>query len=220
MDNLEKQIGDVTEEFFEEIQSSEEAPVESAKPIDIYQAKRNYAIEQGRKAQSYGAPASMTEVVRDMVSSIEPMYNLAVNQYNHLQEYDMTNEAQLTLDSYMENDFLPLVMGIVDQYGADALLTNRQVIDMLDGKALTGNGDGAGYTVAFVRAMAPEVQGTVASVSDRELQDGLARLENLCDKSPSAAASFAERLKERVDNGELSASQNDYALLARAASVV
>lgn len=199
----------------EEAQSSVETP---PPPIDIYQGKRNYRNEQA--SVSFGAPASLLEVVKGMVAELQPAYNLTINQYNHLTEYGMPADAQVMSEGYMEDDFIPVIMGLVDQYGADALLTCQQALDALDRMAITGNGDGTGYTAAFIRAMAPEVQGTVASVSDGEVKEGIGRMIVLADDGyNSAAVSIAQGLKARVDNGEISASSIDYATLARVSAI-
>ena len=213
MDNdIKKQVAEVTDELFEEAGPVEEAP----QPTDFYQARRNDRKERSQKAASFGAPASMIQVVRAMCDDVEPAYNLTVNQYNHLKGYGMDAEAQTFLDSYIENDFLPLVMGVVDQYGADALLMNKQALELLDKLALTGNGEGTGYTAAFVQAMAPEVQGTVASMSDGEVEQAMAQMMQLADHGNNAGAiALAQSIKDRVDNGELSASGSDYAMLSK-----
>lgn len=209
----EEKIAQVTKQMFED-SKAERPQTATSQPVDVYQNKRNNRYENSWKAQSFGSPSTLNSVARDMADSISSNYNLAVNQFNHLQEYNMQEDAQTMADNYMEQDFIPVVMGLVDQYGADSILKNQRVLDILDEKALTGNGDGTGYTASFIKTMAPEVQGTVASVSDAELENQMKELNQLANESPRDAISMAMTLKERVDNGEISASFEDYSTLA------
>lgn len=197
------------------LEPDDQQPV--AQPIDVYQNKRNNRYENSWKAESYGAPTTLNVVAQQMADNVEPIYNLATNQFNHLQEYGMQEDAQAMADDYMENDFIPMVMGFVDQYGADAILKNQRALEVLDSKALTGNGDGTGYTAAFIKAMAPEVQGTVASVTDASLEQDINRMKELANSSPKAAISLAKRLKDQIDNGMVAAGADDYRLIARVA---
>lgn len=223
MDDINARIDQYAAQELERLNSERnEAPEEDSaamgQPIDLYQAKRNDRYEKSGRASSYGSPKTLNTIAQQMADTIVPQYNVAVNQFNHLQEYGMNDDAQAFADDYMENDFIPVVMGLVDQYGADSILKNQRVLDTLDAKALTGNGDGAGYTAAFIRTMAPEVQGTVASVSDIELEDRINDLKEMNTDDPRGAISMAVSLKERVDNGELSASADDYQFLTRVAA--
>lgn len=214
MEEVQTKLAEFTKELRDEASREPEA-----QPIDVYQAIKNDRYEKSKKAKSYGSPASLKQVAEAMVDDLSIEYNFTLNQYNHMMEYNMPDSAKAMMDSYMENDFLPVVMGLVDQYGADAVLMNQQVITMLDEKALTGNGDGTGYTAAFIKTFAPEAQGVVASGTDAALAAEIDKLRGMADEGwERGAASLAKRLKEQVDNGMYSASQNDYAILARVSS--
>lgn len=218
MEDINARIDQYAAQELNNLKSSRNEPEQSmAQPIDVYQNKRNNRHENSWKAESYGAPTTLNVVAQQMADNVEPIYNLATNQFNHLQEYGMQEDAQAMADDYMENDFIPMIMGFVDQYGADAILKNQRALEVLDSKALTGNGDGTGYTAAFIKTMAPEVQGTVASVTDASLEQDINRMKELADSSPKAAISLAKRLKDQIDNGMVAAGADDYRLIARVA---
>lgn len=218
MEDINARIDQYAAQELNNLKSLRSEPEQSmVQPIDVYQNKRNNRHENSWKAESYGAPTTLNVVAQQMADDVEPIYNLATNQFNHLQEYGMQEDAQAMADDYMENDFIPMIMGFVDQYGADAILKNQRALEVLDSKALTGNGDGTGYTAAFIKAMAPEVQGTVASVTDASLEQDINRMKELADSSPKAAISLAKRLKDQIDNGMVAAGADDYRLIARVA---
>lgn len=218
MEDINARIDQYAAQELNNLKSSRSGPEQPMmQPIDVYQNKRNNRHENSWKAESYGAPTTLNVVAQQMADNIEPIYNLATNQFNHLQEYGMQEDAQAMADDYMENDFIPMVMGFVDQYGADAILKNQRALEVLDSKALTGNGDGTGYTAAFIKTMAPEVQGAVASVTDASLEQDINRMKELANSSPKAAISLAKRLKDQIDNGMVAAGADDYRLIARVA---
>lgn len=217
-----EKIERVTKEMFEGSQDSPE-PTEQAsaqQPIDFYQSQRNAAYEASQKATTNGSPAQMTKVVNEMVEDLKQnAYNVTNSQYNHLMEVDAKDSAESLRQSYMTGNALPLVESLVEEYGVDALLNNKKALSKLDEIIITNNGSGEGFTRGYLNKMHEQHRGRQASSSDAEVRRGIERMSMLADSSDvRASVALAGQIKERVDNGELSADETDYETLVRVSS--
>lgn len=116
----------------------------------------------------------------------------------------------------MEQYLLPAIETLTAAYGPDAVLNNKRVIDLLDSRVIGGNGVGNGYTSAFIRALDKGELGSRASATDREVTSAIRDMRMLDEQNQiRAAVNTAEKIKHRIDSGELSASPEDYAFISR-----
>ena len=185
---------------------------------DYYQMKANDAQEASKKASSYGSPAEVNQVVDNMVSeTAEKYFNAYNNQYQHLLDANDPNGAQRTADEYMMQYALPMVASLVEMYGVDSILNNKKALSKLDKVMLTGNGEGEGYTRAYLKQMYNQAMGAQGSFSDAEVVRGIQQATGIADRGDiRGAIGIAKSLKEKIDNGELSASESDYNTLITA----
>lgn len=196
-------------------EAPEQAP--SLQPQDYYQMQANAAYEASQRPTAYGAPAEMSQVVDEMAKDVEDhYYNAYNNQFQHLIDMNDNNGAQQTAQEYMMQYALPLVASLVEMYGADALLNNKNALSKLDSVMLTGNGAGDGFTESYLRQMHSQTLKTQGSQSDIEVVRGLRRAMGTASQSNiREAVAIARSLKNRIDKGELSASPEDYRTLLR-----
>lgn len=224
MEDLRKQITEVTDEFFEEntSQSSPEAPEQpkQARPIDYYQAERNAAYEASQKLTTHGSPAQMIKVVDELVDNFKQTdYNVNKNQYDHLLDTEARDTAEYLRQTYMTEQALPLIESVVETYGVDALINNSKALAKLDEIVLTPNGSSAGFTKGYLAQMHKDQRGESAATSDMEVINGIRKIKAMADSDDiRGSVAKAKRLKEKVDNGEASASEDDYALLLQVSS--
>lgn len=198
----------------------QEAPEQPQMPQahDYYQMQQNAAYEASQRPTAYGSPAEMGQVIDDMVTNTaEKYYNAYKNQYEHLIDANDYNGAKQMANEYMMYHGLPLVASLVEMYGADALINSRDALSKLDSIMLTGNGEGDGYTKAFLKQMYSQTLGTNGSTSDIEVTRGLQKAMGIADQGDiRSAVGLAKSLKEKIDRGELSASPEDYSMLVQA----
>ena len=189
-------------------------------PIDYYQMQENAAYEASQKPVAHGSPAKMGQIVDKMVEDFkQSRYNVAKNQYDHLLDADAKDHAEFMRQDYMTKNALPLVESLVDIYGEDAELNNKDVLSKLDSIMITDNGSGDGYTKGYIKQMHKQQMGTQGSDSDMEVMYGLSRVKQMADNDDiRGSVSEAKRLKDKVDRGELSASDDDYSLLLQVSS--
>lgn len=199
-----------------------EAPGEAsgAQPIDYYQAQRNAAYNASQKATAYGSPAEVSRIVDNLVEDFkQSRYNVSINQYNHLKDVNAPDLAEYARQDYMTKNALPLVESLVEAYGVDAILNNKDALSKLDEVMITGNGSGDGFTAAYLKQMHSQQMGEQPSSSDMEVTNSLRKIRAMADNDDiRGSVGEAKRIKEKVDNGELSANADDYNLLLRVSS--
>ena len=194
--------------------------LQSAEPMDYYQMQENAAYEASQKPTAYGSPAQIGKVVDQMVNDFkQARYNVSINQYNHLKDANASDQAEYMRQDYMTKNALPLVESLVEMFGVDALLNNKGALSKLDEVMITNNGVGDGFTKGYLEQMHKQQIGTQGSDSDMEVVYGLSKVKQMADNDDiRGSVTEAKRLKEKVDNGELSASSDDYNLLLQVSS--
>lgn len=214
-------IANMTEELFASEASPEpqEAP-SGPKPIDYYQAQQNAAYTASQKPTAYGSPAQIMPVVSQMVEEFkETSYNINKKQYDHLLDAEAKDQAEYLRQNYMTTQALPMVESLVEMYGADALINNNKALAKLDEVMLSPNGTGDGFTKGYLKQMHYQQRGEAPSYSDAEVRNGISKIKQMANNDDiRGSVNKAQRLKQRIDNGELSSSEDDYALLLQVAS--
>lgn len=221
MEDINKHIDDQLAKdlkALEALESSQESN-ETQKPIDFYQAQKNVSDALSVRPRAYGAPAQLGIIVKRMVDDFRQTdYNVNRNQYNHLRDAEASQEAESLRQSYMTTEFLPLVESLVENYGVDAIVNSPTALAALDDVAITPNGQGDGFTKAYLQKM-HEGQIGEASQSDVRVQFDLARARDMADKgNVRGGVQLARQIKQQVDEGRLSASSDDYKALSEASA--
>lgn len=212
-----KYIGD-EEEAPTAVQEAAEEP-QTAEPVDVYYERSKARQEASKRAKTNGSPASLRQDAEKLVGRLKGEYKRNKAQYDDLYDTDGEELAQFQADSYMENAFLPTVEALTAAYGPDAVLANKEVLRMFDELVISRNGGGDGYTEAFIKTMDSDERGQVGSESDTEVTNTIRKIRQLnAARDIRSAVGLAENLKKRIDSGELSANDEDYALLVSAVS--
>lgn len=200
-------------------QEAQEGP-SAPQPIDLYQAQRNAAYEASQKATAYGSPAQIGRVVDSIVDDFkQEYYNVNKNAYDHYLDANAPDQAEYMRQDYMVKNALPLVESLVEAYGVDAILNNKDALSKLDEVMITGNGSGDGFTAGYLKQMHNQQMGGQPSPSDVEVTNAIRKIRAMADNDDiRGSVTEAKRIKEKVDNGQLSANEIDYQTLLRVAS--
>lgn len=218
MDDLDKRIADANDEFI-----SEEEVVETPSSVDVYQSEQNIQRDYARKQFPKGARTQVLATVKDVVegvgtSSLAHAYKRARDDSEALKEMGDTRRAQLIVNQYMQEKFLPAVEVVVNFTSPDELLNSKEALKELDKYAL-GIGSMTGYTAAYVREAYGDQLGQVESASSPLITHEVARLNGLLDTDQMQTAyALAKKLKKMVDDGKAIASEPDYDLISTVAS--
>lgn len=218
--DFEKRIDEVNDQMLSEGSSEPSEAPSQAQPIDLYQAQRNAAYEASQKATAYGSPAQIGQIVDNIVEDFkQARYNVSINQYNHLKDVDAPDQAEYMRQDYMVKNALPLVESLVETYGVDAILNNKDALSKLDEVMITGNGSGDGFTASYLKQMHKQQIGDQPSQSDMEVTNALRKIRAMADNDDiRGSVTEAKRIKEKIDRGELSANEDDYKMLLQVSS--
>ena len=208
-----------SKEYYKTAPEPTEQP-QTAEPVDYYQMQENAAYEASQKPTAYGSPAQIGKVVDKMVGDFkQEYYNVNKSAYDHYLDAEAKDKAEYLRQDYMNKSALPLVESLVEMYGVDAILNNKDALSKLDEVMITGNGSGDGYTKGYLKQMHKQQLGTQGSESDIEVTYGLSRIKQMASNDDIRGSVVeAQRIKEKIDNGELSASSGDYNLLLQVSS--
>ena len=217
---FEKRIDQVNDQMLSEGSSEPSEAPSQVRPIDLYQMQRNAAYEASQKATAYGSPAQIGQIVDNIVDDFkQEYYNVNKNAYDHYLDANAPDQAEYMRQDYMVKNALPLVESLVETYGVDAILNNKDALSKLDEVMITGNGSGDGFTASYLKQMHKQQIGGQASTSDVEVTNALRKIRAMADNDDiRGSVTEAKRIKEKVDNGSLSANENDYRLLLQVSS--
>ena len=218
--DFEKRIDEVNDQMLSDgSQEAQEEP-SAPQPIDYYQAQRNAAYTASQKVTAYGSPAQIGRIVGDMIKEFrQERYNVAMERYKHLIDANAKDQAEYMRQDYMVKNALPLVESLVETYGVDAILNNKQALSKLDEVMITGNGSGDGFTAGYLKQMHNQQMGGQPSPSDMEVTRALSKIRSMADNNDIRGSVIeAKRIKEKIDRGELSANEDDYNLLLQVSS--
>lgn len=193
---------------------------QTSQPIDYYQAQQNSAYEASQSPTVHGSPAGLTKIVEKMVEDFKQSNYVAdKDRYDYLTNNDARGPAETFRQNYLVSKFFPLVESIVENYSVDSLLNNPKALAELDSVAITPNGSGDGFTKGYIQQMHKGQLNNSPSQSDIEVKWQLMKARKMADDGDiRGGVSLAKRLKQKVDQGELSASEKDYETLMRASA--
>lgn len=219
MENLDKRIREVNEEYI--LDEKEEA---KAQPLpDMFQDQRNIQRDYSRKQFPRGSRTQVLATVEDVINgvgtdSLNQAYQRAKENAEAVDKMGDHRRAQIIKNQYMEEKFLPAVEVVVNFTSPDELLNCKKGLDTLDKYAL-GLGSMSGYTAAYVREAYANALGQVSTASSPEVSDAVYKINGFLDTDQMVLArSLAKRIKDKVDDGKVIASESDYNLLLNVAN--
>lgn len=222
MENLERNIDAannmvITEEEIEEAPA--QAPVELPQVTDLYQARQDVQRDYSKKQFPRGSSAMVLSTIKDAVGeSLAWAYKKAKSESDALKANGENRRAQIVINQYMAEDFLPAVELVANIASPDELLNSVQGLKMLDSYAL-GVGSMSGYTSAYIREAYANQLGNREALSDPSVAQAILRINGLCDTDQMMAAKgLASKMKREIDAGEHLANQSDYDFISRVAS--
>lgn len=216
MDDLDKRIAEANDMFI-----SEEEP--KAPPVDMLQAQRDIQREYSSKSFPRGSRAQVLATIEDVVNgvgtdSLGQAYKRAKDNSDAVDKMGDHRRAQIIKNQYMEEHFLPAVEVVVNFTSPDELLNCKKGLDTLDKYAL-GLGSMSGYTAAYIREAYSGALGQVQPLSSPEVYDAIMRINGFLDTDQMILArSLAKKIKDKVDDGQAIASEEDYSLLLNVAN--
>lgn len=214
MDDLDKRITEANDEFI----SDEEEPVSREPgfvPSDLFQARRDVQHDYSKKRFPHGARALVLATVKDVINgvgtdSLAQAYERAKDDSEALEKRGDVRRAQLVKNQFMQEHFLPAVEVVVNFTSPDELLNSKEGLRQLDSYAM-GKGSMSGFTAAYVREAYGELLGKVESASCPEVTDAIMKIDGfLSTGQMMLARGLAKKIKRKIDDGKVIASEQDY----------
>lgn len=190
-------------------------------PIDLYRNNQRKQMENSRKEFPKGSRALVKYITELTLNGGDGREGLAhakkraEDDSEVLKAQGYKDRAELRLNQYMEEKFLPAVEIVVNYTSPDELLNCKEALKAFDDMAL-GVGSMRGYTAAYIRQAYGDLLGQTRGNADPSAVEEMRRIKMLIgDDQIRTAIGMAQRLKRRVDNGETIIEPEDYAVLGR-----
>ena len=179
-------------------------------PVDLYQRDETRRIENAKKK----FPKGSSKLVKATVAAIidgdgVPMAGLAYarkraeDDSESLIRRGEKQRANIVIQQYMQEKFLPAVEAVIEYTSPDELLNSKEALDILD-------------TASYVRQAYGNQLGQKEGASDPAVRDAVRKIVMLSNNDEiSTAIGMAKKMKRQIDEGEHIASDDDYALIGR-----
>jgi hypothetical protein len=194
--------------------------------VDMYQQDVNNMRTEQKKTRPRGSSPIVLASAKAVISGdgvpaagLAQAYKRAKEDRDMLKSKGEPGRADIVVNQYMEEHFLPAVETIIRYSSPDELLNCKSALSALDKLAL-GTGSMVGYTASYVRSAYGDLLGkdldSRFEQSDPAVRDSVQRIKALSasDKIRSAIG-VAKQIKKQIDDGECIASEDDYGIIAR-----
>lgn len=222
IEEIRKNIAEFNDSEMARIQeNAEREPDElTAKPADLYQQGRLARREEGKKSRPNGAARIVTATAHAVIDGagaegLAKAYRRAKSDSDCLYGKGEYERAKMVMNAYKEEYFLPAVELVANAASPDELLNSQQALSLLDEYAPI-SGNGKGYTAAYIKKAYANQLGERKGVSDTSVRNKVRQLNAMLDAGElRIALGLAKELKQKIDNGDAMADDNDYDLIGR-----
>lgn len=189
-------------------------------PVDIYLRNQNRVKNVNKKSFPKGSSAVVNLATVAVIDGkggegLARAYKRAKEDVDALKDRGEKGRAELRRRQYMDEHFLPALEIVINSASPDELLTNKFALKELD-KYVLLEGSGKGYTATYIRQAYGDQLGQVKSYSDASVRSGVQKINMLLDDGQIRTAyGLANKLKDKIENGEAMADDVDYELICR-----
>ncbi len=194
--------------------------------VDMYQRDVNKMRSESKKVRPHGSSPVVVAATKAAVSGdgvpasgLAYAYKRAKEDRDELKAKGEPGRADIVVQQYMEEHFMPAVETIIRFSSPDELLNCKPALSALDRLAL-GTGSMIGYTASYVRSAYDNLLGKDLSGrfgnSDQAVVTAVNRIKALSDNGEvRKAIGVAKQIKKQIDDGEFMASDDDYDIIGR-----
>lgn len=190
---------------------------------DIYKRNvdrdKSVADKAFPKGSSRAVEMSLYAVIDGVgAEGLAKAYRRAKDDIDALKDQGERGRAEVRRNQYMQEFFLPAVEIVVNSASPDEVLNSKRALNMLDKYALL-EGSGKGYTATYIRQAYGNQLGQQEGRSDASVRSDVMRINAMLDGGDiRSAVGIANKLKEKIDNGDAMADDVDYELIGRVVS--
>lgn len=197
--------------------------IAETKTVDIYQRNNDRSSSVGKKRFPKGSSRAVDMSLYAVIDGVGAeglahAYHEAEEDIDTLKERGERGRAEVRRNQYMQEYFLPAVEIVVNSTSPDEVLNSKRALDMLDKYALL-EGPGKGYTATYIRQAYGNQLGQQTGRSDPSVRSDVMRINAMLDSGQiRTAVGVANRIKDKIDNGDAMADDIDYELISRVVS--
>ena len=186
-------------------------------PKDLYNETQRTLRKESRKTYPRGASTLTKKIAEEALGGLARQKKRAEVDSDYWKNRGDEERAQLIKDQYMEECFLPAVEMVIISATPDEVLNAKDILSAFDDVTFEY---GPGYTASYIRTAYGDQLGNASSASDGYVRDAISRIKSLAAMDQIRAAyGVAQKLKKEVDNGNHTASEDDYEIITRVASI-
>lgn len=226
MADLEKLALAATDDFFNDAtkDGAGKAEMQPTNPADILQQKRNEQYQASKMETPRGAAPKVAKNASGVleglgnIKSLSQSFRAAKHASERLAANGETARASMVRDQYMNEKFLPAIEALIGLNSIDELLNAKDVLKKLDELVLIQGGRADGYTAQYIRSLYGSELGQIQTHSDAYIRRSIGDMRIACARGNIRyAISLAKKMMDSIDNGEHSATEEDYNLIAKVA---
>lgn len=187
------------------------------KPIDWYQNNINKRKDNAQKSVVRGATTLTAEIAKEALEDLKKAERRAKADVEYWEQMGDKERAQMAKDQYIEERFLPAVELVVVASTPDEVLNAKDILKEFDKLSMQY---GPGYTASYLRTAYSNQLGNASAQSDGYVVDAVERIKWLSSMDQIRSAyGLAKKIKDSIDKGEHTSSEDDYELITRVATV-
>lgn len=211
-ESLKKEAHEFNKKRFEK----QEEP-EMASPVDLYDQNRIKMREENKKVFPHGASTLTKKIADEALAELARSHRDAEGKSDYWESRGDKVRAKMVKDQYMEEKFLPAVEMVIIASTPDEILNAKDILKAFDEQTFEY---GPGYTASYIRTAYGDQLGNASNGSDGYVKDVVERVKFLAgDGQLRSAFGLAKKAKEEIDNGSHTASDDDYEIITRVASI-
>ena len=201
----------------EQEKQQQEAPMPQ-EPVDYFRQSQNQAYEYNKKPRLNGSTQKVSVDAYATAAMLKPQFQRAKDDSERLARVGDMEGSRIVQEQYMRDVFMPTVEALVGENSPEEVINSPKALAELDKYVFTPSGKGNGYTGAFVMQLYQSGMGNVLPTSDADVQRNILTLQRLISNDQiRSAVSVAKKIKNQIDLGEHTASDEDYATIQKIA---
>ena len=185
--------------------------------VDIYKQNVNKMREESKKVVPRGASTLLKKIAEEALGGLARQRKRAEVDSDYWLARGDKERAQMVKDQYIEECFLPAVEMMIISATPDEVLNAKDILSAFDEQTFEY---GPGYTASYIRTAYGDQLGNASNTSDGYVRDTLSRIKYLASSDQIRAAyGLAKKLKDEIDNGDHTSSEDDYQIITRVATL-
>lgn len=185
---------------------------------DLHEQRRRERYMASQKTYPRGASPKVRIALMTLVENVAPVHAKVKAESEYLTKIGDKTRAKMARDGYMEDTFLPALESLVYLYGVDEVLNSRDALRKLDEFVLIDGGSGSGYSESFIRTLHGSERGIAPAVSDGVVENSVRDIRRLVERDEiRSAIGLAKRMRDQIEKGQHSASEEDWDLISTVA---